>query len=345
MVTHGLNRHFLGISCALALVLAAGCGKDAPHTNPLDPLSGAPEVGSVAGAVVRLAAPQTPVAGAEVTLAARDAVGGMRPRFVGNADNQGRFHFQGVPAGAYALRVQAPGFAEAADSVEVRLGRTAETVLALSGLPAAELTDLRTYHARHSWTETDTYMLHGTAEVTDGDGLGDVALVWLEVPEIGLLDTLAAVPGAPGRYTIALSNADMPAGSSISDLVGRRLVVKARDRSGQIGATPPAMVRRIIYEAPRLLNPIGFSETTNNYPLMRWERITPPFASTLTLRLVYEPDLNTQIVKLVKENIPAGTTTFAVTQSLEPGTYVWTVTVVDEFGNESRSTEARFRVL
>jgi len=59
---------------------------------------------------------------------------------------------------------------------------------------------------------------------------------------------------------------------------------------------------------------------------------------------VVREETNIQVSVESHENIPSLQTSIRVANPLTPGDYFWTVSVVDAFGNRSRSKEAGFRI-
>lgn len=335
-----IPRHCLLI--LLGLLLWTGCLGDLPRDNPLDPKSDRYEPrGRLDGWVTRLYPPYPPLADVPVRLLpATDSIQEGRLAYTGP---DGRFVFEALPPGLYYLQVQAQGFRALQDTLRVAItaGQTRTVTLRLNALPRFTAYAAVTVHVSRWWPATDLYRLEIEATVTDPDDVRDVMRVWLHIPALNFADTLQAVQPA-GRFFKALFQQELPV-NSLHDLLGYPLYLGAYDRTGDTVYTPAFQLVRVIEDVPVALHPRGLATVDTTRPVLRWEPIALPFAFTYRIDLVRrEADLDIPVLTLT--GLPASRDSIRVPQPLAPGVYYWTVSVVDTFGNRSRSKEAGFQV-
>ncbi len=326
----------------LGPLLWAGCLGDLPRDNPLDPRSDRyrPQ-GRLEGTVTRLYPPYPPLAGVAVRLLpADDSLQGGRLVYTGP---NGRFTFDELPPGTYRLLTQAPGFRALQDTLAVTIsaGQTQSVTVRMNALPRFIDYEAITVHISRWWPATDLYRLEVEATVTDPDDVRDVVRVWLKIPALGFADTLEAMQPA-GRFFKALLQQELP-GSSLPNLLGYKLYLGAHDRTGDTVYTPAFQLVRVIEAVPVALAPRGLATVDTTRPVLRWEPIALPFSFTYRIDLVRrEADLDIPILTL--EGLEPPRDSVRIPQPLPPGVYYWTVSVVDIFGNRSRSKEAGFQV-
>ena len=324
---------------AAVLLTTAGCLGDAPHDNPLDPRSDAFEdEGALTGQITTRAA--APVTEAEVRLVPPASV--VLPALVTRTDAQGRFRFTGAPrADGYRVEVVRDGFApEAMTSVSVRAGRTEELgPVVLNALPVFTTVQLRTLHISRWWPENDLFFLDLDATLDDADGLNDVDAVRFALPGLGFAVTLEN--RGDGRYARTVEADSLPA-RSLQALVGAELRLTAEDRMGGTATAAPALTR-VIETTPVASAPQGLALTESARPVLQWEPAAVSFAFTYRID-VFRDDANRAVRVATLDGLPAAATEVQLPDPLPTGTYFWTVSLVDAFGNRSRSKEAGFRI-
>jgi hypothetical protein len=328
-----------GLIVVLAVLLGGpGCLDNAPRDNPLDPLSGAyRDEGAVAGRVTRFYSPYPGLAGARVRLV--PAPESPLPELVATTDAEGRFLLSGVRAGSYAVLAERPGFAGDADTVTVRAGALSEIEVRLDALPVVTAQSLRSVRISRWWPTEDLLRLEVEVDVEDPDGPGDVDRVWLSLAELSYADTLHATQ-TPGRFAGTIPAGQLP-GGQIHTLVGRAFRVRVRDHAGRISEGAPLTLIRMIDQVPLPVSPQGFETVSTPRPLMVWEPQALPFPFTYRVSVVrVDPDVQTTV--LVVGALAPSATSLMAPQDLPPGSYFWTVSVVDGYGNSSRSKEAGF---
>lgn len=320
---------------SLAVCGLVGCLGDASHSNPLDPLSnGFEEVGIYNGRVTGIYSPFQGLSGASVWLTPGP--------FLAQTDSDGQFHFDRLPAQNYNVRAEKDGFSTVIDSVRVRVGRVVGDTLRLDGLPVVSNLELVTVHHSRWWPPPlDLFSLEVTATVSDPDGAPDVTQVWLEIPEMNFADTLIATT-EPGLFVRNLTEADLPA-PSLSSLLGRTLQIRLLDRAGIDNVIPARSLVRVIEQTPVATDPQGLVAVADATPKLTWDKMRLAYPFEYHVEVIRQ-EANVAIQVQTMAGISPDSTSVRVSAPLAPGTYSWAVSVVDEFGNRSRSKEAGFVV-
>ncbi len=333
-----MNRASLPAGLVLALALGAGCLGQAPHDNPLDPASDRfREEGTLAGQVVDRA--ERPLADVEVRLIPAQA----RAELVTRTDGQGRFVFRGAAAGrGYRLQARKAQYAAViVDALEVRAGFTDELpALRLNALPVFTDAALRTLHVSRWWPANDLFFLDVAADVADADGLLDIDRVWFDVPDLGFSAVLEARAG--GRFDRLLPADSLPA-ASLQALMGLPLVLRVSDREGVVTEDAPRQLARVIEATPVAASPKDRAVLATDRPVLVWEPFPPSFAFSYRVD-VFREEVNRDLFVTRREGLPMAATSWQLDAALDPGNYFWIVSVVDEFGNESRSKEVAFTI-
>ncbi len=335
-----MDRTCLPVLVGVALGLLAGCFGEAPHDNPLDPNADSfRDEGAVVGRVIDRTG--QPLADAEVRLVAAPVR--PLPELATRTGLQGTFAFQGVPAAPdYRLQVRKDAYEVAEmEALAVRAGETVEPEpLRLNALPLFAGVLLRTLHVSRWWPQNDRFLLAVDAAVTDADGAVDVDQVWLEIPELNY--TVPLTERAAGQFD-RLVEADSLPGGSLQALLGRTLRLRASDREGAVTESPAQQLARVIEATPVAVAPQGLALLPIDRPTLSWEPF--PAAFPFTYRIdVFRDEVNRPVKVASLDVADAGATSIQLPTSLATGPYFWTVTVVDAFGNESRSKEAGFRI-
>jgi len=317
----------------LALLLG-GCLDGASRTNPLDPRGEDFEgVGAVSGRVTGFYPPFAGLDGVEVRIEPGPVTATTR--------DGGAFGVDQLPEGEYILTASRAGYATVVDTCTVRVGETAQVELRLDGLPAVDRLEIQSVHISRWWPPPqELFRLEVTAEVGDPDGLSDIERVWIEVPAVGLVDTLVA-SAVPGRYLTILQESTLPVG--VESLLGHDHLLFVRDRAGVVTASGARQIARLIAPTPVALTPTSLALLADAAPLFTWEPLLLVFPYTYRLDIV-RVDENIQTVVEIIENLPPAAKSFKAPNALAAGEYFWTISVVDEFGNRSHSREAGFRI-
>ncbi len=323
----------LSLLCCLAL-LQFTCFGDAERDNPLDPKSDRfVQVGTVTGRTLTFFVPFSPLDGVEVRLEPRG--------FFTQTDASGQFTFEDVPAGRYRVVARKEGYASDEDSVEVRAGQRISVDLNLDGLPQIVRFNVVSCTIYRWFPQDPLLLLEVTAELDDPDGRNDIQLAALHVPSLGMLDTLEATPDL-GVFRKTVPATRLPS-RNLQTLIGRELVLKVMDRAGMVTQSPPAFLARVIDLMPETQSPQGLVQVRTPRPRLVWKSAFLPFEFTYRVDLVRVDQGFTTPIWTASE-ISKTQTAITVPDSLTTGEYFWTIGLVDEFGNWSRSKEASFRI-
>jgi hypothetical protein len=313
-----------------ATVLMSGCIPDASHDNPLDPESKAfPNNGTLSGTVLSFYQPFMGISGALVTVQP-SGVAGM-------TNSTGAFALNGVPAGTVQIIVSRSGYLTDTVNTKTVVGSESKVDIHLDALPVVGACQIVTRKIDQWWPHA-VYSAVVTASVTDPDGLGDVAGATL------LVDTMKFdmlyVPNLQS-YQVTVDAAGMPQGS-LEWLVGKSLNITARDRIGATSTGKPISITRTIQDAPIPLSPTAL-DTASASPQLFWVQPSLQFPYSYKIEL-FRLDQGIPSLIWSVSNLSASLSNFQYPNVLTTGTYFWTISVVDDFGNLSRSKEASFLV-
>lgn len=320
------------------LLLAFGlsaCLGEAEHSNPLDPNSDEfQEVGRIEGVTTRFYPPFAAVESAEVRL--------LPGPFVAASGADGRFVFDGIPIGEYVLKATKNGFVSSELTVSVELGMTTDDVqVRMDGVPFLKDIAFRSVHISRWFPPDDLFILESVVLAEDADGLSDLDRIWFEISALGFSRELPET-GIAGRYEAAIPADSLPGGNLFA-LQGVEIRVFGRDDAGFQTESGPHFMVRVIDYTPVALEPQGQENVATPTPTLFWEDAALPYDYSYRVDVVRD-QANVQTVVQTIEDIPQDNTSYTLETPLAPGTYFWTVAVVDAHGNRSRSKEAGFIV-
>jgi hypothetical protein len=316
------------------LIWQVSCFNNADRTNPLDPKSDNFEnVGAVSGQTLTFYSPFAPLSGTEVQ---------MEPgSFTAKSNSQGQFLLKNIPVGSYRILAVKEGYARDTVFVEVQLGQTTQIQMNLDGLPVISDGSIISCHISRWWPKNELLLLGIMAQVDDPDGVNDIALVQIQIPELNFLDTLD-ITQTLGTFRKNIAESQLP-GKNLQEVLGRNIFLIVQDRAGIQTTSPPSFLARIIELTPETASPQGLVTLQNPRPTLIWQLITLPFQFSYRVEVVrVDEGINNTVWSL--SDIDNTVNSVTVTDSLSMGTYFWTISVVDEFGNWSRSKEASFRI-
>lgn len=327
---------------ASGLAVLAGCLGDAPHDNPLDPLSpGYRGESVVAGRVTGLYPPFDGRGGLRVRVTPLDAPTAAE-RSVTTAPD-GFFRVDGLPVGTYAVRAEGDGVAAAFDTVAVAVGADASVNLRVDALPVVTTQSARTVHIERWVAPESVFRLEVEATATDPDRAADLVGAALVADGLGL--RMALTETAPGRFAATLDAAALP-GGRVQSLLGQALRIEAVDLAGNVGVGPPLALVRVIEQTPLALRPqVNDAPPTPNPPTLEWRpEDSLPFAFTYRVDVSFVDAADVPNLVYERDGIPSTVVAHTLPDALPPGQYQWTVWVVDAAGNRSRSKPAGFRL-
>jgi hypothetical protein len=330
---HTLSRRWLRACFFGGLLLSCG---EAPRDNPLDPLG--PDFNSRGQLLVYTQtyySPNQPLPKVGLLL---------KPgNLVQQTNTEGLFRFRDLPADSYVVVASKPGFAADSQVVAVQPQRTSEVFLQLDAKPLFNRVSVRSEKiSAFIPIEGEALQMVVEADMQDGDGLDDIQEVKLFSASFGLLQTLQR-QSASNTYSAVVSEDGLATGS-LYDLIGDPLWLEATDRAGAQSVSDPAYLIRIIEPTPQPSEPSGLKET-NSRPHFQWRDLTLPFDYHYRINLLtFDITFPLPVPFRQIDDIPADSLSFVYDSNLNNGHYLWTLSVIDRFGNSSRSREAVFQV-
>ncbi len=316
-----------------ALLTLSGCFEGAPRNNPLDPRG--ENFQDEGGLTVQVTTFYAPQAGLEGVTVQTDP-----GNFAGPTDASGSVFIPDLASGTYTLTASLPGYATQTTRVDVTAGEFSTVAISLPGLPTFSNIDINTVHISRWWPPPqELFRLDIQADLTDSDGLADIEEVWLEIPAFDFRVDLSTQT-TPGRFGRLIQGDSLP--TTLPALLGRDIFLYARDRTNSINQSDKQALFRVIETSPLAVSPRDLSLLDTTAPALSWEAAAISFPFTYKVDVV-RVDNNIQNVVRSIPNIPSDSTSFQL-NTLAAGEYFWTVSIVDEFGNTSRSREAGFRI-
>ena len=332
--TYLVKESSLFIGMVLLAVLLGGCLEDPARTHPLDPLGeGFVDEGALQVEVTTL---YPPVSGLSEALVSIDP-----GNIAGKTDAAGRFLVSELASGAYTITVDLSGYAQRDTTINLTAGSQSRIRVSLPGLPA--ITDVRITSLHVSrWfpPPEELFSIEIQTTISDPDGTADLERVWLFIDEFQFTDDIP-VQVEPGVFVHSVTAATLPV--SLEAVLGHGIRIWARDRSGEMQSSEPQNIVRVIRETPLTVAPQGLELLSDPQPQFVWESVPVTFPHTYRLDVVrISQNIQTPVAQVT--GIPPADTSFQARDPLPAGDYFWTVSVVDEFGNRSRSREAGFSI-
>lgn len=324
------KKIFIVLAIIVKLLGLNGCLDDVPHSNPLDPANG-DQIFEVRGSVSTYYQPRKNLANALLIL--------QPGNYVTFSDAEGGYYLGSLKAGKYFITCSAEGYRTIAESLYV--SQSLHHNIMLNGMPYFKTLSLKTHHLSRWFPIDDVYYLEMLADVGDMDGLGDVATVVFEIPNYSFTDTLAPEIEA-GLFKKISYSSNLPV-SQIHELTGKPFVFIVRDDLGAQTAAPPQYLTRIIAETPTLLAPVEFQIISDQSITFQWQKMRLPFPISFKIEIYrINMGLDTKVDEI--NNIPGSVAFYNYSSLLLSGEYFWTLYIIDEYGNSSRSKEGAFRI-
>lgn len=325
------------VRCAgygIVLLGLQACLAPAEHTNPLDPQSPLyTSTGSISGQVTSFYQPFQPLVGATVQL--------LPPGLSRQTGTNGVFRFTDLEPDTYTLIASAAGYA--VDSVRVTVARRRETVhqFHLNGLPIVQEARITSANVATREATSNRLFLEVNASITDPDGAGDILRVSVMLPEFGFADTLGRESAAGVWRRLFL-----PEEIELLDplkLVGTPVFLDITDAPGAQIRSAPFFLARIVTDIPVALSPANAQVIHDNSPTFRWQ--LPSLSFSFSQRLeIFRLDAGFPAFVTAISRIGSDIRNLTFIGRLSSGTYFWTIAVIDDFGNSSRSKEATFQI-
>jgi hypothetical protein len=326
-----MNR-FAGI---FLMFLAIGCA-DAPHDNPLDPLSPSYSTVAALSGSVALKSILTPVSSAQIR--------SVEEGIIVVSDSSGRFAFPRLSLGSQTLICSKANYVPDTQKVTLAGNSSPIVTFVLNGAPTVVSRSILTRKI-DQYYPSPQYYVDVTADVSDPNGVTDLDSVYFRVDSLMFpMDYVVSTK----MFQTRIFKYDLPT-NTIQWLVGRPLYIVSKDRSKAVNTSDFFLVTRVIeFGATPTYPASANNDTTSGTPVLKW---TPPgvtfnYSYTLTIS---RDDAGTQTVVWTLSNLSSfyeqySYPTDGSVQALTAGNYVWAVTIVDEFGNSCRSKESFFVV-
>jgi hypothetical protein len=326
----GRRKSYCAFLLVGAMLLVSGCVPDASHDNPLDPASNAfSNTGILSGYVFSFYPPYVGIAGALVTL--------QSSGIAGLTNSAGAYSIDGVPAGSVRIIVSRSGYLTDTVDTKASVGIESKLDIHLDALPVVGSCQVVTRKIDQWWPHA-VYSATISASVADPDGSGDVAGASLQVDTMKFVMTY--VPDQQ-IYQVTVDAASLPQGS-LEWLVGKSFSITARDRIGASTVGKSFSLTRIIQDAPIPLSPTAL-DTASASPQLFWAQPALQFPYSYKIEL-FRLDQGVPTLLWSVANLSSSLSGFQYPNTLTTGAFFWTISVVDEFGNLSRSKEASFIV-
>ncbi|HEX7345019.1 MAG TPA: carboxypeptidase-like regulatory domain-containing protein [bacterium] len=316
----------------------AGC--NAPRDNPYDPDADnyvGPGASSISGRVTTYAGEE--LAGAEI-MANPLSPGAVRGSYSNSA---GYYTITEVLPGSYQLLCSLNGYAS--DTMEISVPEKAFLTgknFALNGFPIIHDFQVTSHYINASVLPFLYYQIRGQATLTLPDDINDMAGVFLQT-QLGLQWAMNfdVQSGDSFHYSISLNESSLP-GGSVDSIEGHYFICSVLDTSGIAIQSEPATIRRYLINPPYTLSP-GYNVLIyETNPWLTWDPYTAPFYFEYTAR-VYNTDGLSPVLYRQQSDVSA-TEDSVQTGFLPSGEYIWTLEVIDEYGNSALSLDAKFQV-
>jgi len=306
------------------------CAPDAPHDNPLDPGSPSHKADDVlSGIVMSLGLHSSGVQNALVAIQENGAAQ--------YTDANGDFSFADAPSGNLTLIVSKPSYKS--DTIEVSLtaGGSLKDTMYLDPLP--QISDAQVVTSKiDQWWPAPVYSALVTAVATAPDGLGfDTSSVFVTVDSL----IFKMYSSDAKNWQTEISSSQLP-NQDLQWLIGKEFIVYAKDQENGTGQSTGFYVTRLIEAEVNLVSPTNL-DTATGHPRFTWSSPTLSFDYGYQLQ-IYQVNSGTQTPVGSPISVSSDSISYTYADSLVPGQYSWTITIVDDFNNSSTSKEASFQV-
>lgn len=194
------------------------------------------------------------------------------------------------------------------------------------------------------WAGPNQKFLEVFATINDSDGVREV---WIQkdTTKIMYLESLGLLPNHT-HWSGELYDYEAPNGT-LETLLGHRLSLWHTDSLDFTTLDSNFQISRIINHNPRTLSPTNDSLATPNPGFyLFWEDYPAYYNFTYAIDIYHMSASYVPTHVFSDSLISSEQNSYQINRRLteEPLFFLWTVSVVDEFGNRARSLEARFRV-
>jgi len=311
-----------------------GCINDAERDNPLDPRSTRfRHEGIIRGKIYSFYPPHRSLSDVDVFL--------MPAYQWAKSNKNGEFIFFNLPENEYTIYVSCENYMSDTVFVMLQAGSEEYVQVHLNGIPAILNYTLAVGHISRWWPPDDIYILRVNVEVDDPDGVADISQVHITLPDFQFSDLLQRT-NDPAIFSKLIYENQMPV-NSLHEVLGHPFKFQVVDYPAACLLSEAVYVARIIEDTPIPAAPQRPDTLSNSAPYLNWQRSNLPYAFSYKVE-VYRIEQGINSLVWNQSDIPADSMRARITESLSTGSYYWTLALVDEFGNWSRSKEAAFYV-
>lgn len=330
-----MHSLFKKTTMLLFALLMTSCFNNADRDNPLDPRSAKYQnFGSLVGHVYSFYAPFQPIASALITLNPGNQMTITNPA--------GEFALINIEPGNYLVTVNYPDYAPDTAQVQIQSNKITPMQFNLDGLPQLDTLILNSGFQHVHFPFEPSLMLDITARVHDPDGPADVATVSIIIPSLSFRDTLG-FSLTIGTYQKKIEENDLTV-NHIEELLGQPFFIEITDKVGKRCRYGPQYLFRVIDDEPEIISPKG-SAVVGNQPILKWQFLQLPFSFTFKVEIyVIREDQILYPAIHTFSGISPEISEFQLGTTLPAGLYLWVVSIVDAWGNWSRSKPATFQV-
>ena len=318
-------------------VALLGCVDDAPRDNPLDPLS--PKYkgeGSLIGRTITI----KPLIGDDkITGVAGVVISHLESGIFVITDSAGYFAFNNLQEGLQSFLCTKQNFTSDTFQVQIQSRTSTNVVRELNGAPVVLFQKILTRKVDHVSQSTE-YFVDIEAEVTDPNE--DLDSVWFNVVDTMYFPMLNSI--GSNKFVASLKKLRFPT-NTISWLIGKELHIVSRDKNLAINISTPFFITQIIENTSTPLSPSSFESVNHDSLIFKWKPpdVTFNYTSTVTIYRAGTDDVLSVFPGITSNNEQYPEIGSVVSIPID-GNCFWTVTIVDEFGNYSRSKESYFTV-
>ncbi|MDQ7054523.1 MAG: carboxypeptidase-like regulatory domain-containing protein [candidate division KSB1 bacterium] len=329
----------------LLSVLTQRCSSDAPHSNPLDPLSPKYDPNAtLEGVCTRLYDQQVPVTDVDVVLKPQSP-SPVNRQWETRTDASGRFRFTALPPDTYLVVVRKDGFAPDSQMVVIGPKETRQLQFALDALPLLQSIAFNTGHLLLNTPDgAEQYLIQINVVLLDPDRNLDIDSV------VCRNDSLQVqFPLSPNEDHSEWS-VDMPLDAlPVPDpeaYLGKPFIIDVYSTANSAvhknSFGPYFLIRfiptKIAIEFPK-------NDTTVTAPItFRWRNPNRP-----AFPYVYQIEINQfiSVGEFVTRRVKNVTSDSSLTFNLPlpVGKYFWAVILFDNFGNWTRSKDETFTLI
>ncbi len=319
-------------SILLVVIVLNGCVDDAPHDNPLDPESSSYVQEGTFGGRIMIENQNSGVSRASVW----DITEGIAVL----TDTSGYFTFGSLKAGVHRFVTAKNNYTNDTFQIPIVAGAAQQITRYLNGAPVVSFQQILTRKI-DQYFPSPQYFVDVTAAVSDPNGIADLDSVWFGFDSLRYPLTYSV---STKNFHATIYKYDIPT-NTIQYLVGKPLYIYSRDIKLAMSVSSPFFVTRVIENEAAPVSPSPFIKDTVSADsiVFKW---TPPsvtynYSYHLTLSRV---DAGTQTVVWTHTGLNSFFEEMAYDGTVKQpaGNYVWTISVVDDFGNYGRSKESAF---